>query len=298
MNLKTAGAFALTDSMTGAQLTAYVREVERLGYSSFWFPEAFGRDPFALAAHLLSVTEKIVVGTGIANIWKREPIAMIGAARTLTELYPDRFILGVGVSHGPMMAQLGIKYAKPVDYMRDYLARMKAAPYSAPRAKSDPPIVIAALMPKMLALAAAETHGTFPVYITPEKTAQMRQSLGADKWICVQQVALARTRYREGSQRRAQGARVLPDAAELSRELQDDGIWRRGFRKRRQRSPGRWPDRMGRRGYDSQTRRCSLRRWRDTCLHYRRAVGGRVAGADDPARYSRTRGARASSMSY
>ena len=190
MNLKTPGAFALTDSMTGTQLTAYVREVERLGYSSFWFPEAFGRDPFALAAHILSVTEKIVVGTGIANVWKREPITMMGAARTLAELYPDRFILGVGVSHGPMMAQLGIKYAKPVAYMRDYLARMKTAPYSAPQPKSDPPVVIAALMPKMLALAGAETQGTFPVYITPEKTAQMHRSLGADKWICVQQVAL------------------------------------------------------------------------------------------------------------
>ena len=74
--------------------------------------------------------------------------------------------------------------------MRDYIARMKAAPYTAPRAKSDPPMVIAALMPRMLQLAAAETNGTFPVYITPEQTARMRAALGADKWICVQQVAL------------------------------------------------------------------------------------------------------------
>jgi probable F420-dependent oxidoreductase len=190
MNLQTPGAFALTDSMTGSQLTAYVREVERLGYSSFWFPEAFGRDPFALAAHILAATERILVGTGIANVWKREPIAMMGAARTLAELYPDRFILGIGVSHGPMMAQLGIKYEQPVSFMRNYLARMKSAPYSAPRPKADPPIVIAALMPRMLELAAAETNGTFPVYVTPEQTARMRSTLGAGKWICIQQVAL------------------------------------------------------------------------------------------------------------
>lgn len=190
MDLKTPGAFALTDSMTGSQLTAYVRRVEQLGYSSFWFPEAFGRDPFALAAHILSVTNRIVVGTGIANVWKREPIAMMGAARTLAELYPDRFVLGIGVSHGPMMAQLGIKYDKPLSFMREYIARMKAAPYTAPRAKTDPPIVIAALMPKMLQLAATESNGTFPVYITPEQTARMRASLGPDKWICIQQVTL------------------------------------------------------------------------------------------------------------
>ena len=190
MDLTTPGAFALTDSMPGNQIAAFARKIEQLGYGSFWFPEAFGRDPFALAAHILSVTERLVVGTGIANVWKREPAAMIGAARTIAELFPDRFILGIGISHAPMMAQLGINYAKPVDYMRNYLARMKAAPYTAPRPKSDPPIVIAALMPRMLNLAAAETNGTFPVYITPEQTARIRSALGGEKWICIQQVTI------------------------------------------------------------------------------------------------------------
>jgi probable F420-dependent oxidoreductase len=190
MNLKAPGIFSLTDSMSGGEIVALVRKVEKLGYSSFWFPEAFGRDPFTLAAHLLSVTDKLIVGTGIANVWKREAITMIGAARTLAELFPERFLLGIGISHGPMMEQLGIKYAKPVSYMREYLTRMKSVPYTAPRAKSDPPIVIAALMPKMLELAASETQGTFPVYTTPARTAEMRKSLGPDKWICVQQVAM------------------------------------------------------------------------------------------------------------
>ncbi len=193
MNLNTPGIFALTDSMTGSQVTSLVRKVEKLGYGSFWFPEAFGRDPFTLAAHILTVTDKLVVGTGIANVWKREPITMIGAARTLAELFPDRLVLGIGVSHGPMVAQLGIKYEKPVAFMSDYLRRMKAAPYSAPRPEADPPIVIAALMPKMLQLAAAETNGTFPVYVTPEQTARMREAMGPAKWICVQQVSILET---------------------------------------------------------------------------------------------------------
>jgi len=190
MNLQTPGIFALTDSMASQQITALVRRVDELGYSSFWFPEAFGRDPFTLAAHILTVTEKLIVGTGIANVWKREPITMINAARTLAEMFPDRFILGLGISHGPMMKQLGIKYEKPVSFMREYLQRMRTAPYTAPKPQSDPPMVIAALMPKMLQLAAAETNGTFPVYITPEQTARMRKTLGPDKWVCVQQVAI------------------------------------------------------------------------------------------------------------
>jgi probable F420-dependent oxidoreductase len=179
--------------MTAAQLTALVRKVDQLGYSTFWFPEAFGRDPFTLAAHILTVTDKLIVGTGIANVWKREPIAMIGAARTLAEMFPDRFILGLGVSHGPVLSQMGIKYEKPIRFMRDYLQKMKAAPYSAPKPASDPPMVIAALMPKMLELAGAETNGTIPVYVTPEQTARMRETLGPDKWICIQQIAILET---------------------------------------------------------------------------------------------------------
>lgn len=190
MEIGTPGVFALTDLMTARQLTTFARNVEKHGYGSLWFPEALGRDPFAVATHILTVTEKLIVGTGIANVWKREPIAMMGAARTLAEMFPERFILGIGISHGPMMAQLGYKYEKPVAFMRNYLTRMKSAPYMAPPPNAEPPIMIAALMPKMLELAAAETEGTIPVYTTPEQTARMRAVLGPDKWISVQQVAI------------------------------------------------------------------------------------------------------------
>jgi len=96
MNLGTLGVDALLDSMAGKDLANFARKIEKLGYSALWFPEAFGRDPFALAAHLLTVTEKLVVGTAIANVWKREPIAMLSAARTLAEMFPERFVLGIG----------------------------------------------------------------------------------------------------------------------------------------------------------------------------------------------------------
>lgn len=193
MELATLGVDALTDSMFGTELANFARKIEKLGYSSLWCPEAFGRDPFALAAHLLGATDKLVVGTAIANVWKRDPMAMIGGARTLAELYPDRFVLGIGISHGPMMSRVGINYAKPLSYMRDYLARLKSAPYGAPLPKTNPPILVAALLPKMLALAASETDGTLPTYITPERTAQIRAQFGPKKRICVQQVAMLET---------------------------------------------------------------------------------------------------------
>ena len=190
MNLGTLGVDALLDSMAGKDLANFARKIEKLGYSALWFPEAFGRDPFALAAHLLTVTEKLVVGTAIANVWKREPIAMLSAARTLAEMFPERFVLGIGVSHGPMMNRVGINYDKPLSFMRDYLARFKEAPYGAARPFAEAPVIIAALLPKMLELAAAETDGTLPTFVTPERTAQIRAEIGPAKWICVQQVSV------------------------------------------------------------------------------------------------------------
>jgi probable F420-dependent oxidoreductase len=190
MNLGTVGVDALMDSMAGAELAKFARKIEKLGYGALWFPEAFGRDPFALAAHLLTVTDKLIVGTAIANVWKREPVAMIGGARTLAEMFPGRFVLGIGISHGPMMTRMGINYAKPLTFMRDYLARLKQAPYGAARPSSEAPILVAALLPKMLRLAAAETDGTLPTYVTPERTAQIRAEIGPDKLICVQQVSM------------------------------------------------------------------------------------------------------------
>src|SRR5262249_1549046 len=152
MNLEKPGIFAINDSIDGAGLAALVRKIEKLGYSTFFSPEAFGRDPFTVVSHLLSLTDQIVLGTAIANVWKRDAVTTIGAARTLAELFPGRFILGIGASHGPMMQQLGIDYSKPVVFMRDYIARMKSAPYTAPRPNAEPPILIAALLPKMLEL--------------------------------------------------------------------------------------------------------------------------------------------------
>jgi alkanesulfonate monooxygenase SsuD/methylene tetrahydromethanopterin reductase-like flavin-dependent oxidoreductase (luciferase family) len=68
MELGRLGVFQYLDQLDVAQATTLARAVEQLDYSTLWFPETFGRDPFALATHLLANTKKLVVAAGVANI--------------------------------------------------------------------------------------------------------------------------------------------------------------------------------------------------------------------------------------
>src|SRR5207248_4362753 len=133
-----------------------VAELEALGFGAVWIPEAMGRDPMVHATLLLEASERIVLATGIANIWNRSALAMAAAHRTLTSAFPERFLLGLGVSHGPMVEGfLGEQYERPLAKMRAYLDAMDAAPFMADAPTAEPRRVLAALGPKMLQLAAA-----------------------------------------------------------------------------------------------------------------------------------------------
>ena len=106
-----------------------VAELEELGYGALWLPEAFGKDPFVSAALLLGATGRLVLATGIANIYGRDAVAMSSAQTTLAEAFPDRFLLGLGVSHQPAVEGLrGHSYGPPLATMRTYLDAMDAAP--------------------------------------------------------------------------------------------------------------------------------------------------------------------------
>jgi probable F420-dependent oxidoreductase len=193
MDLSKLGIFCFLDGLRGAQVGPFARKVERLGYSALWFAEGLGRESFSLASYLLSQTERLIVATGIAVVFKREAVATAGAAKTLGELFEDRFILGLGVSSPHGNARRGIPYAKPYSFMRAYLAKMKAITYTAPAPMPEPPIVLAALLPKMLQLAATETHGTHTYFMPPEQTAMARAAIGPDKWLCAEQAVLLET---------------------------------------------------------------------------------------------------------
>jgi probable F420-dependent oxidoreductase len=190
MNLTTLGVFCFLDPLPGAALGPFAQRVEELGYSTLWFAEGLGRESLSLAPHLLDRTQDLVIATGIAVAFSREPIAAANAARTLAELFPDRFVLGLGVSNAAANARRGVRYEKPVAFMREYLARMRAAPYGAPAPPQDPPIVLGSLHPQMLRLAAAETAGVLTYFTPPEKTATARATIGSDKWLCVEQAVL------------------------------------------------------------------------------------------------------------
>lgn len=191
MDLRTLGAYCFLDGLRGDETRRLVRKVEKLGYEILWYPDEHGRDTFAHASYMLSQTDRLVFAAGIANVFKREPTAMIGGARTLAEIYGERFILGLGVSSKAFNAEfMGIRHERPVNHMHEYLAKMRSLPYAAPRPASDPPILLGAVLPKMMALAASETHGIHTYCVPVEHTARARSVIGADKWICAEQAVL------------------------------------------------------------------------------------------------------------
>ena len=161
---------------------AVAAETEKLGYGTLWYGEAIGREAFAQGAVYLAATSRLVVASGIANIWARDPMAMASGGRTLAEAWPDRFILGLGVSHAPMVAARGHDYSRPVSVMRDYLDRMGQAVWRGPEA-ALPPVVLAALGPRMVALAQERTAGAYPYFTTVDHIAKVREQLGPEPFL-------------------------------------------------------------------------------------------------------------------
>jgi probable F420-dependent oxidoreductase len=157
-------------------------EIETLGYGTLWYGESAAREAFAQGSIFLSATSTLVIASGIANIWARDPMAMAAGGRALAEAWPDRFILGLGVSHAPMVAARGHDYGRPVSTMREYLDRMGQAPWRGPEAPL-PPLVLAALGPRMVALAADRTAGAYPYFTTAEHIRQVREQLGVEPFL-------------------------------------------------------------------------------------------------------------------
>jgi probable F420-dependent oxidoreductase len=191
MDIGKIGIWFFLDAMTAPQSAEFAKTVEKAGYKALWIPEAVGREPFAHAAYLLSRTDRLAIATGIANIWARDAITMGAASKTVAELSDGRFVLGIGVSHKPLVSNLrGHSYDKPYSYMKEYLPKVKSALYRAPQPKEDVPIVLAALHPKMLQLAATEAQGTHTYFVPPEHTAKVRQQIGPQPWICAAQAVI------------------------------------------------------------------------------------------------------------
>ncbi len=184
MKLGRLGVWYPTDRLDGTQLGDFVRLVEKSGYAALWYPESRGYESMSLAGFLLSKSEKLCIGSSIANIYARDAYTAQRALVSLNSWYGDRFILGLGVSHIPMVEGLrGHRYDKPLGAMRAYLDGIhKDLPKGA-----EAPVMVAALGPKMLALSAEKSMGAVPYNVTPKHTAQAAAILGPKKMLAVEQ---------------------------------------------------------------------------------------------------------------
>ena len=182
------------DRMTAASARDAAKRIEEMGAGALWIPESLvSKEIFAHSGVLLAATERMAIVPGIANIWGRDPVAMQNGARTLAEAFPGRFILGLGVSHEPVVKRRGQTYEKPLTRMREYLDAMDRARYTGPEPAEPAPRVLAALGPRMLRLAAERTAGAHPYFVPLEHTKRARKTLGDGPLLAVEQAVVFET---------------------------------------------------------------------------------------------------------
>lgn len=191
------GRVGIWQGVLDAQPTSRVRElaaeIEAMGWPALWLPEAMGRDAFVSSSVLLSATTTLKVATGIAQIHARDAMTTANGQRTLAEAYDNRFLLGLGVSHQPMIENARKQsYVKPYSFMKQYLAAMAEAPFMAVGPADPPPTVIAALGPKMLELATT-VQGAHPYFVPPEHTEIARTVMGPEPLLAVEQMVILDT---------------------------------------------------------------------------------------------------------
>ena len=225
MNLGKLGVWLGMDGMTAAAGAAFAKRVEAWGYAALWLPESRGRNALVHSSWLLANTQELIVATGIANIYARDPMAMANGQRALAEQSGGRFLLGIGVSHRPTVEGMrGHTYGRPVATMRAYLQGMRAAAYQAPEPPAAPLTILAALGPRMMALSAEMADGAHPYNTTPEHTAQARAILGPGKLLCPEVWVLLE---RDPAEARRAARQVLSRYLQLENYVND---WRRqGF---------------------------------------------------------------------
>ncbi len=185
MKLGRLGAWYSTDKLSSpAQIREFVGTVERLGYDVLWYPESRGNESFAVAAYMLAQTTKLKIGSSIASIYARDAFTSRRGMITLNDLFGGRFILGLGVSHPPMVEGLrGHTYEKPIPAMRRYLNGItKDQPGAA-----EWPLCVAALGPLMMKLSGDMTQGAIPYNTNPRHTAEAAKILGPNKWLAIEQ---------------------------------------------------------------------------------------------------------------
>ena len=180
------GALRYGDPAAAAEAAA---ELEGLGYRALWLPDV-GGDLFGAVGNVLAATSTATVATGILNLWMHEASETAAQFHTLTAEHGDRFLVGIGISHAPLIdAGEAGRYRRPLARTREYLDALDAADQPLPTDRR----VLAALGPKMLELARTRTAGTHPYLVTPEHTAIAREALGDGPLVAPEQAVVLET---------------------------------------------------------------------------------------------------------
>lgn len=203
------GVWARTNVLDRDQLAELAETVEHFGYQTLWYPESLSYEALVVAGYLLSNTQDLIVASGIANIYARDAVTAAQGYDSLNRLYGGRFVLGLGVSHIPLVeGARGHSYGKPVTTMRQYLRDMGSAKLDPTIKFDDRAVVLAALGPKMLELASVSAKGALPYCVTPDHTAEARKVMGPEAWLCVEQkICLTED---EGAARAVQREQMAP----------------------------------------------------------------------------------------
>ena len=169
---------------------AAATELEQLGYSALWVPDV-GGDVFAAVKNLLAATTSTTIATGILNLWMHTPEETAAQHAALTAEHGARFLVGIGVSHAPLIDRVKEPgaYRKPLQQMTEFLDGLDAA--ETPLAQDDR--CLAALGPKMLELSRTRTAGTHPYLVTPEHSRIAREALGPDGLVASEQGVVLET---------------------------------------------------------------------------------------------------------
>jgi probable F420-dependent oxidoreductase len=174
-----------------AEAADAVAELDELGYTAAWIPDVGGATLFDALDNLLQASTRLVAATGILNLWMHEPADVGAAYARLTGAHGDRLLLGIGVSHAPLIdatTEPG-RYRKPLAATAAFLDKLDAADPTVPPAQR----ALAALGPKMLQLAADRSRGAHPYLVTPEHTRQAREILGEGPLLLPEQTVILST---------------------------------------------------------------------------------------------------------
>ncbi|MFT4585808.1 MAG: putative F420-dependent oxidoreductase [Gammaproteobacteria bacterium] len=179
------GVFMYADALGPVEIAESAQRIEKLGYTTLWYPEAFNYEALALGGYLLSHTKKLIVASGIANIYARDAAASVMGLNTLNALYGGRFVLGLGVSHAPLVSDLrGHEYKKPVATMRSYLDVMDKTWAALGNTPDEKQVILAALGPNMLKLGGERSLGVMPANVTAGHAATAREKVGGNRSVC------------------------------------------------------------------------------------------------------------------